>query len=62
MLTDHVCFLYQALMFLTESLKNHVLNTMNQTVVTFNNIGRLNVIHANIYRRPRGRVVKDANV
>ena len=32
-LTGHVCFVNQALLFLMESAKNHVLNTMNQTVV-----------------------------
>ena len=30
-LTDHVCFVYRALFFLTDSAKNHVLNTVNQT-------------------------------
>ena len=28
-LMDHVCFVHRALFFLTESGKNHVLNTMN---------------------------------
>ena len=31
-LMGHVCFINQALLFLTESVKNHVLNTINQTV------------------------------
>ena len=33
MLMGHVYFVYQALFFLTESAKTHVLNTMDQTVV-----------------------------
>ena len=34
-LTDHVCFTYRALFVLTESAKNHVLNTVNQTAVSY---------------------------
>ena len=29
MLTDHACFVYGALFFSTESVKTHVLNTVN---------------------------------
>ena len=29
--TGHVCFVYQALFFLTETAINHVLNNVNQT-------------------------------
>ena len=31
-LMGHVCFVNQALFFLMESAKNHVMNAMNQTV------------------------------